>query len=75
MKRADRQRWLEGDPRRRKWLTQCVTCQSVGRHPDMPQDAFDAQRILRRFVELGLDSAGCCRHCAALDFSRRNQRS
>ncbi len=39
MKRAEVPGSIEADPRRRKWLVLCVACRTVGRRPDIPDDA------------------------------------
>lgn len=63
MNRRDIASWLATDPRIRKWLVQCVACQAVGYRAQMPEDAFDARRIMRQFRAIDLDEYGRCADC------------
>ena len=55
--------WYLRDPRTRKWLIQCVTCQRVGYRVDAPEEFFGRQSIRHNFQPLALDDSGRCAEC------------
>ena len=55
--------WHFDDPRTRKWLVQCVSCQAVGYKHDAPEKFFGRDHVAKYFRALEVDDAGVCTDC------------
>lgn len=55
--------WYLNDPRTRKWLVQCVICQTIGYRADAPEKFFSRDRVVKYFQPMSLDSSGICEDC------------
>ena len=65
---ADGDEYLEMYPRFRKWINQCIACNTKGYKPEMPaNDAsrFNGQYLRRYFKPLSVNEVGLCEQCAA----------
>jgi len=61
--------YLKMYPGLRKWINQCVACQTMGHKPDMPRDEPWSQNLARYFPELPLNPAGLCVQCGRMQES------
>ena len=68
--------YLATYPRLRKWVQQCVLCQSEGYNPEMPDflgvSGFGPANIRRMFPPLSLDSNGVCEQCREAQIKMSN---
>jgi hypothetical protein len=55
--------WFLRDPRKGKWIVQCVGCQQIGYRADAPEEFFDRQRITYQLRPLSVDERGLCPEC------------
>lgn len=55
--------WFLADPRTRKWITQCLACQQLGRKSATP-DSIPKFRFEEMFPIQDLDEAGLCERCS-----------
>ena len=55
--------WHLKDPRTRKWLIRCASCQKIGYRPDAPAKFFGRYHLVRYFEPLDLDETGLCKDC------------
>jgi hypothetical protein len=63
------EQYLRDYPDLKRWMNQCVACQSRGYRPDLPENIYDrpnaAAGNLRSFFQpLPLDALGRCHTCA-----------
>lgn len=61
------EKYLQQYPRIRKWLNQCLMCQSLGYKPEMPEEDgthCEFKNIRFRFKCLPVDSVGLCDVCS-----------
>jgi hypothetical protein len=65
--RSESYLYLKMYPRLRKWINQCVACQTMGHRPDMPHDEPWSKNLARYFPELPLNSTGLCAQCGKMD--------
>jgi hypothetical protein len=52
------------DPRTRRWLVRCASCDRIGYRADMPTDAFNRYWMERKLEAMTLDEHGRCEVCA-----------
>ena len=57
--------WHLASPRTRKWLVQCVICQTIGYRADAPAKFFGRAHLVRHFRPLATDEQGRCADCLA----------
>lgn len=57
------QEWFLADPRTRKWITQCLTCQRFGRKSNSPT-SIPKVRFEEIFPVQDLNENGLCERCA-----------
>lgn len=68
--------YLDMYPKLRRWVNQCVACQTQGYKPEMPEDIYPgvaAQNLRRYFTPLVVDENGFCDQCkASMDASHED---
>jgi hypothetical protein len=66
--RSTGEQYLRKYPRLRKWINQCVTCQTQGYKPETPDDSsrLSFKNIKRLFLCLPLNSDGLCETCTKM---------
>jgi len=55
--------WHLNNSRTRKWLVQCVVCQTIGYRADAPKQFFGRYHLIKYFKPIQLDSTGVCEDC------------
>ena len=68
MRAGEAGRYLRAFPALRRWLNQCVVCQTEGYRPDMPAEihpGMAAYNLRRLFRPLALDELQMCAVCRA----------
>ena len=55
--------WHLDDPRTKKWLVQCVICQSTGYLPNAPKKFFGRKHLVAHFKPLDVNEAGISNDC------------
>ena len=50
-------------PELKKWVKQCVACQTHGYDPDMPDEAKGARNIRGYFRPMKVNDLGFCEEC------------
>ena len=53
-------------PELRRWINQCVACQSEGFEPTMPDEARGARNLRRYFPPLSTNELQLCEQCASV---------
>lgn len=67
MAKNDRELYLKQYPEIRRWLNQCIICQTIGYKPDLPDNitpGMMAQNIRKYFTVLSVDELSICDECA-----------
>ncbi len=57
--------WHLNDARTRKWIVQCVKCQTIAYRADAPEQFFGRYHLIKHFKPMMLDSTGTCEDCRA----------
>jgi hypothetical protein len=63
----DKDSYLKQYPEAKKWLNQCIICQSVGYKPELPEKihpGYLAENIRRFFLALTVNEISACEQCA-----------
>ncbi len=58
--------WLMNDPNSRKWIQQCVVCQTIGIKQDTPEKYFNRKWIERGLKRINFNELGICENCENL---------
>ena len=64
--KKEKDQYIKQYPEMRKWLNECVICQTIGYKPDLPEDIHAgvlAQNIRKFFKELEVDDINICVNC------------
>jgi hypothetical protein len=67
IRKEDAEGYIAQYPQTKKWLNQCIICQTVGYKPEMPQKigiGIFAETIRSYFNELELNEMGICKECS-----------
>ncbi len=67
MKGRDKQQYSKQYPEVRKWLNQCIVCQSEGYKPELPETiypGFLAENIREYYTPLEVNELKICTECA-----------
>lgn len=63
----DKDAYVEQYPNAKKWLNECIICQTLGYMPEMPEDIYPgllAQNIRKLFSPLFVNELSICQECA-----------
>ena len=63
----DKDAYLKQYPNAKKWLNECIICQTIGYKPEMPKDIYPgllAQNIRKMFSPLFVNELSVCLECA-----------
>ena len=63
---SEKEQYRKQYPQCKKWLQQCVICQTVGYKPDIPEQIGDgmlSQNIRKLYRKLKLNEIGLCETC------------
>jgi hypothetical protein len=66
-KSRDKETYLKQYPETRKWLNECIICQSVGYKPELPEQIYPglmAKHIRNFFRPLPVNELSICDNCA-----------
>jgi len=66
MKAGQGNKYLQTFPHLRKWINQCICCQSTGYKPNLPENIHPgagAQYLRKYFTVLDVDEFGRCEQC------------
>lgn len=69
-KSKDREQYRQQYPKVKKWLNQCVVCQSEGYKKNLPskiEPGFMAEHIREYWDELEVDDISICDQCSCYD--------
>ena len=64
--RKDNEIYIQRFPEMRKWINQCVICQTIGYKPNLPQNLYPgvlAQHIRKIFNKLYINELNICNEC------------
>lgn len=67
MAKNGRELYLKQYPEIKRWLNQCIICQTVGYKPDLPNRIYAgvmAQNIRKYFSVLSVNELSICDECA-----------
>jgi hypothetical protein len=62
-KNREKEQYIKMYPEARKWLNECVICNSMGFKPEMPVDIYPgrlAQNIRKLYPELNVNDISIC---------------
>ncbi len=65
-KQKDLSQYLKQYPEAKKWLNQCIVCQSIGYKPEMPEKIYPgylAENLRRLLSPLEVNKLNICTHC------------
>jgi len=66
-KGKDKDLYIKENPEAKKWLTQCIICQSVGYKPEMPEKitpGYLAENIRLLVPPLAVNDINVCEQCS-----------
>jgi hypothetical protein len=67
-KRRDKDRYLKQYSESKKWLNQCIICNSIGYKPELPEKIYPgllAQNIRKYFQPLPINDLNICETCSS----------
>lgn len=68
MRKGEAEQYLRAFPALRRWINQCVVCQTEGHRPELPAQIYPgmaAYNLRQLFQPLALDELGICADCRA----------